>query len=105
MTFERFDEIDNFVKGHSSKVILAKSYNDILTAKQAGKVAIVAGAQDLYTLDPSWEEGDVRNDPLGWAATIGKFTRHKRSLPTITKGGSGLPISPIIPPIFWRRLP
>ncbi len=66
MDFERFDEIDTFVKGNSSKVILAKSYNDILAAKQAGKVAIVAGTQDLYTLDPSWEEGDVRDDPLSW---------------------------------------
>ncbi|MBV8771875.1 MAG: membrane dipeptidase [Deltaproteobacteria bacterium] len=67
MDFERFDEIDNFVKDNSSKVLLAKSYNDILAAKQAGKVAIVAGAQELYTLDPSWEESIVRDDPLGWS--------------------------------------
>jgi len=64
MTFERFDEIDNFVNSIPSKVTLAKSYNDILAAKQAGKVAIVAGAQDLYTLDPSWEEGIVSDNPL-----------------------------------------
>jgi membrane dipeptidase len=64
MDFERFNKIDNFVKGNSSKVILAKSYNDILAAKQAGKVAIVAGAQDLYPLVPAWKEGIVRDDPL-----------------------------------------
>jgi membrane dipeptidase len=64
MSFERFDEIDSFVAANSSMVILAKSYNDILAAKQAGKVAIVAGAQDMYPLDPSWEEGIVRDNPL-----------------------------------------
>ena len=64
MDFERFNEIDSFVAANPSKVILAKSVNDILAAKQAGKVAIVAGAQDMYPLDPSWEEGIVRDNPL-----------------------------------------
>ena len=64
MDVERFKEIDTFVQENSSKVILAKSYNDILAAKQAGKVAIVAGAQDLYTLDASWQDGIVEDNPL-----------------------------------------
>ncbi len=64
MYFERFAEIDSFVAANSSMVILAKSYNDILAAKQAGKVAIVAGAQDMYPLDASWQEGIVRDNPL-----------------------------------------
>jgi membrane dipeptidase len=64
MDFERFDEIDKFVNSIPSKVTLAKSYNDILAAKQAGKVAIVAGAQDLYPLVPAWEEGIVRDNPI-----------------------------------------
>ena len=64
MTLDRFDKIDSFVTANSSKVILAKSYNDILAAKQAGKVAIVAGAQDLYTLDASWQDGIVESNPV-----------------------------------------
>jgi membrane dipeptidase len=63
MDVERFNEIDTFVRENSSNVILAKSYNDILAAKQAGKVAIVAGAQDLYTLDASWQDGIVKSPP------------------------------------------
>jgi membrane dipeptidase len=64
MDSDRFDEIDNFVASIPEQVTLAKSYNDILAAKQAGKVAIVAGAQDMYPLDPSWKEGIVRDNPV-----------------------------------------
>jgi membrane dipeptidase len=67
MTFHRFDEIDSFVAANSSEVILAKSYNDILAAKQAGKVAIVAGAQDLYPLELTWNnEKDLSQPPNNW---------------------------------------
>ena len=48
--FDRFDSIDSFVDANSSKVTLAKSYNDILAAKQAGKVAMVVGVQDMWPL-------------------------------------------------------
>jgi membrane dipeptidase len=65
MTFDRFDKIDAFVAANSSRVILAKSYNDVLAAKQAGKVAIVAGAQDLYPLEPEWE-ANLDNPPNNW---------------------------------------
>ena len=65
MTFDRFDKIDAFVAANSSGVILAKSYNDVLAAKQAGKVAIVAGAQDLYPLEPEWE-ANLDNPPNNW---------------------------------------
>ena len=69
MTFARFDKIDSFVEANSSQVILAKSYNDILAAKQAGMVAIVAGAQDLYPLEPEWvgPPGNLDNPPNNWA--------------------------------------
>jgi membrane dipeptidase len=67
MTFHRFDEIDSFVAANSSKVTLAKSYNDILAAKQAGKVAIVAGAQDLYPLELIWNnEKDLSRPANNW---------------------------------------
>ncbi len=56
--FARFDKIQSFVDANSSKVILAKSISDILTAKQAGKVAIVVGVQDCYPLEPEWRELD-----------------------------------------------
>ena len=39
---------------NSSKITLAKSYNDILAAKQAGKVAMVVGIQDMWPLEWSW---------------------------------------------------
>jgi membrane dipeptidase len=64
--FARFDKIQSFVDANSSKVILAKSYSDILAAKQAGKVAIVVGAQDLYPLEPEWR-GDLDNPPNDWS--------------------------------------
>jgi membrane dipeptidase len=67
MTFNRFDEIDSFVAANSSEVILAKSYNDIVAAKQAGKVAIIAGAQDLYPLELTWNnEKDLGHPPNDW---------------------------------------
>jgi microsomal dipeptidase-like Zn-dependent dipeptidase len=67
MTFHRFDEIDSFVAANSPKVTLAKSYNDILAAKQAGKVAIVAGAQDLYPLELMWNnEKDLSSPANNW---------------------------------------
>jgi membrane dipeptidase len=52
--FDRFDSIDSFVDTNSSKVTLAKSYSDILAAKQAGKVAIVVGVQDMWPLEWQW---------------------------------------------------
>jgi membrane dipeptidase len=64
--FARFDKIQSFVDANSSKVILAKSYSDILAAKQAGKVALVVGVQDLYPLEPEWQ-GDRDNPPNNWA--------------------------------------
>ena len=64
--FDRFDKIQSFVDANSSKVILAKSYNDILVAKQTGKVAIVVGVQDLWPLEPAWHaDTDHPND---WVA-------------------------------------
>jgi membrane dipeptidase len=65
LTFPKLDKIDSFVAANSSKVILAKSYHDILAAKQAGKVAIVVGAQDLDPLGPSWR-ADLDNPPNHW---------------------------------------
>jgi microsomal dipeptidase-like Zn-dependent dipeptidase len=52
--FDRFDCIDSFVDANSSKVTLAKSYRDILAAKQAGKVAMVVGVQDMWPLEWAW---------------------------------------------------
>jgi hypothetical protein len=52
--FDRFDSIDSFVNANSSKVTLAKSHPDILAAKQAGKVAIVVGVQDMWPLEWAW---------------------------------------------------
>jgi membrane dipeptidase len=66
MDFERFDEIDNFVNSNSSQVTLAKSYSDILAAKSAGKVAIVAGAQDLIPVQQEWRKRDG-SFPNNWA--------------------------------------
>ena len=53
--FDRFDSIDSFVDANSSKVMLAKSYSDILAAKQANKVAMVVGVQDMWPLEWSVE--------------------------------------------------
>ena len=53
--FDRFDLIDSFVDANSSKVTLAKSYSDILAAKQAGKVAMVVGVQDMWPLEWAWK--------------------------------------------------
>src|SRR5690242_11137497 len=52
--FGRFDSIDSFVDANSSKVTLAHSYSDILAAKQAGKVAMVVGVQDMWPLEWAW---------------------------------------------------
>lgn len=65
--FGRFDKIQSFVNANSSKVTLAKSYNDILAAKQAGKVAIVVGVQDLWPLEPPWH-ADSDYPPNDWVA-------------------------------------
>jgi membrane dipeptidase len=65
--FGRFDKIQGFVDGNSSKVTLAKSYSDILAAKQAGKVAIVVGVQDLWPLEPPWH-ADSDYPPNDWVA-------------------------------------
>ena len=53
--FDRFDSIDSFVDANASKVTLAKSYSDILAAKQANKVAMVVGVQDMWPLEWSWK--------------------------------------------------
>jgi membrane dipeptidase len=65
--FGRFDKIKSFVDGNSSKVMLAKSHSDILAAKQVGKVAIVVGVQDLWTLEPPWR-ADSDYPPNDWVA-------------------------------------
>jgi membrane dipeptidase len=52
--FDEFQDIQNFVDSQSSKITLAKSYNDILAAKQAGKVAMVVGIQECTQLEPEW---------------------------------------------------
>jgi membrane dipeptidase len=64
--FSRFDKIQSFVDANASKVTLAKSYRDILAAKQAGKVAIVVGVQDLWPLEPPWHASD--HPPNDWVA-------------------------------------
>jgi membrane dipeptidase len=53
--FDRFDMIDSFVEANSSRVILVKSYSDILAAEQANKVAMVVGVQDMWPLEWSWK--------------------------------------------------
>ena len=53
--FHRFDFIDSFVDANSSKVTLAKSYRDILAARQAGKVAMVVAVQDMWPLEWAWK--------------------------------------------------
>jgi membrane dipeptidase len=52
--FDEFQKIQNFVDSQSSKIVLAKSYNDILAAKQAGKVSMVVGIQECTQLEPEW---------------------------------------------------
>jgi microsomal dipeptidase-like Zn-dependent dipeptidase len=52
--FDDFETLQKFVDSQSPKVILAKSYNDILTAKRAGKVAMVVGIQECTQLEPEW---------------------------------------------------
>lgn len=65
--FGRFDRIKSFVDENPSKVLLAKSYGDILAAKQAAKVAMVVGVQDLWTLEPPWR-ADSDYPPNDWIA-------------------------------------
>jgi membrane dipeptidase len=64
--FDRFDKIQNFVDANAPKITLAKSYKDIVAAKQAGMVALVVGAQDLYPLEPEWQ-ADRDPPPNNWA--------------------------------------
>jgi membrane dipeptidase len=52
--FDDFQTIQEFVDSQSSKITLAKSYNDILAAKRAGKVAMVVGIQECTQLEPEW---------------------------------------------------
>lgn len=64
--FDEFQKIQNFVDSQSSKITLAKSYDDILTARQAGKVAMVVGIQECTQLEPEWfgnpnDDADKRN--------------------------------------------
>ena len=56
--FDSFDDIESFVDANSSKVTLAKSYSDILAAKQTGKVAMVVGVQDMWPLEWQWRNAD-----------------------------------------------
>jgi membrane dipeptidase len=59
-----FAMLENFVAANSSKIILAKSYNDILAAKRAGKVAMVVGIQECTQLEPEWfSNPDNHTDP------------------------------------------
>jgi membrane dipeptidase len=57
-----FANLDTFVAANSSKIILAKSYNDILAAKRAGKVAMVVGMQECTPFEPEWF-GNPNNHP------------------------------------------
>jgi membrane dipeptidase len=80
--FGRFDKIQNFVDANSSKVTLAKSCGDILAAKQAGKVAMVIGVQDLWTLEPPWR-ADSDYPPNDWVASPPKthlYSYYERGL-------------------------
>ena len=52
--FDDFQTLQTFVDSQSSKIILATSYNDILAAKQAGKVAMVVGIQECLQFEPEW---------------------------------------------------
>jgi membrane dipeptidase len=63
--FDRFDRIQSFVNANASKITLAKTYNDIITAKRAGMVALVVGVQDLYPLEPVWQ-ADRDPAPNNW---------------------------------------
>jgi len=62
--FDNFQTIQDFVDSESSKITLAKSYNDILAAKRAGKVAMVVGIQECTQLEPEWF-GNPNHDPAG----------------------------------------
>ena len=63
--FDRFDKIQKFVDANASKITLAKSYKDIIAAKQAGMVALVIGVQNLYPLEPEWQ-ADLDPPPNNW---------------------------------------
>jgi membrane dipeptidase len=61
--FDDFQTIQIFVDSQSSKIILAKSYDDILAAKRAGKVAMVVGIQECLQFEPEWFANPTKNDP------------------------------------------
>jgi membrane dipeptidase len=68
--FDDFQKIQNFVDSQSSKITLAKSYNDILAAKRAGKVAMVVGIQECTQLEPEWFGNPNHNpadNPNDWS--------------------------------------
>ncbi len=48
--FDDFQTIQIFVDSQSSKIILAKSYDDIVAAKRVGKVAMVVGIQECTAI-------------------------------------------------------
>jgi hypothetical protein len=93
--FHRFDFIDRFVHANSSKVTLAKSYRDILAARQAGKVAMVVAVQDMWPLEWAWQ--------YKWPADKGPNDYLPNppvtDLSKYTTGASGWAISPISSPI------
>jgi len=68
--FDDFQKIQNFVDSQSSKITLAKSYNDILAAKRAGKVAMVVGIQECTQLESEWFGNPNHNpadNPNDWS--------------------------------------
>ena len=97
--FDDFQKIQNFVDSQSSKITLAKSYNDILAAKQAGKVAMVVGIQECTQLEPEWF-GNPTIINRRQSKRLGYLSRRSRNFPPITTRGSGSPTFPIISPIF-----
>ena len=63
--FDRFDKIQSLWMPTHRRSRLAKTYNDIIAAKQAGMVALVVGVQDLYPLEPEWQ-ADRNPPPNNW---------------------------------------
>ena len=62
---EYLRSLQKFVDSRSSKIMLAKSYKDILTAKQAGKVAMVVGCQECTVFEPEWKD-NYQKKPTDW---------------------------------------
>jgi membrane dipeptidase len=58
--------IENFVETNASRIVLTRSYKDILTAKKSGKVAMVVGCQELTSLEPEWTDVSTHKMPNDW---------------------------------------